>query len=126
MEPMFTLTYYLQLREEFRSSMTPFTGADCESLPQQDRSPTIRTDASSEYPVEAQNSPMPLARNPRQSVNVEHAFLAITEELNFDLPQPSRVDRIKAGLMEATIGSLLFVALLLTEGLLQYGLIFKL
>ena len=50
--------------------------------------------------------------NPGEPVDLEDAFLATTEELNFDFPEPSPVDRIKAGLMEATIGSLLFVGLL--------------
>jgi hypothetical protein len=86
--------------------MAPSTSADCESLPDHGKNHMIGTEASSEYPTEAANSPLPLAANSREPVKLENAFLAITEELTFDLPEPSRVDRITAGLMEAMTGLL--------------------
>ena len=115
MEPMFTLTCYVQLREQFRSSVTPFLETGRESLPEQDRDQAVGSQASSRHPMEAPNSLALKDTNPGELVNLEDAFLAITEELNFDFPEPSRVDRIKAGIMEATIGSLLFVGLPVTE-----------
>ncbi|MBV8813688.1 MAG: hypothetical protein JO271_04280 [Verrucomicrobia bacterium] len=100
---MFTLTCYVQLREQFRSSMTPFLETGRESVPEQDRDQAVGSQASSRHPMEAPNSLAPKDTNPGELVNLEDAFLAITEELNFDFPEPSRVDRIKAGLIEVTI-----------------------
>jgi hypothetical protein len=114
MEPVFTLTSYLQLREQLRVSLTPFTRADCESLPEQGQNRMIGAEPSSKYLAEAPNSPVPPETDSGELVNLEDAFLAISEELNFDLPEPSRVDRIKAGLMKATIVLLLFVGLLVS------------
>lgn len=126
MEPMVTLTCYVQLREQFRSSMAPFTGPDCGSLSEQARNQTIGNEASSEQPAETPNSSVPRGTNPAELVDLENAFLAITEELDFGLPEPSPLDRIKARLMEATIGLLLFAGLLATACFLQHGLISKL
>jgi hypothetical protein len=95
--------------------MTPFLETGRGSLPEQDRDQAIESQASSQHPMEAPHSPALKDTNPGEPVNLEDAFLAITEELNFDFPEPSRVDRIKAGIMEATIGSLLFVGLAVIE-----------
>jgi hypothetical protein len=86
MEHMFTLTSYVQLREQFRSSMTPFLETSRESVPEQDRDQAVGSQASSRHPIEAPNSLALKDTNPGELVNLEDAFLAITEELNFDFP----------------------------------------
>jgi hypothetical protein len=47
------------------------------------------------------NPSVPKDTNPGELVNLEDAFLAITEELHFDLPEPSPVDRIKSPTYES-------------------------
>jgi len=126
MEPMFALTCYVQLREQFRSSVTPLLETRRGSLPEQNLDQAIGRQPASQHPMEVPNSPALSDTNPGEPVNLENAFLVITEELNFDFPEPSSVDRIKSGLMQATIGALLFVGLLVTEFLLQHHVIFKL
>jgi hypothetical protein len=75
--------------------MTPFLETGRGSLPEQDRDQAIESQASSQHSMEAPSSPALKDANPGEPVNLEDAFLAITEELNFDFPEPSPVDRIK-------------------------------
>ncbi|MBV9273592.1 MAG: hypothetical protein JO333_06840 [Verrucomicrobia bacterium] len=88
-----------------------------DSLPEQDKNGAVKNAAFLKPAAEAPSATFRLNTNNRELVSLENAFLAITGELNFNLPEPSRIDRIKAGFIEATMGLLLFVGLLLTENL---------
>ena len=49
---------------------------------------------------------------PAGQVDLDDAFEAMTEEMNFDWPKVSPVDRMKAGLIQSTLGLVLFLALI--------------
>jgi hypothetical protein len=55
---------------------------------------------------------------PAGQVDLDDAFEAMTEEMKFDWPKFSPVDRINAGLIQSTIGLLLFLVLIATFGFL--------
>ena len=56
-------------------------------------------------------------------MNVDDAFHAITEEMNFDWPEFSPADRIKAGLIQSALGLVLFLALMAAFGFLHQSFI---
>ena len=49
---------------------------------------------------------------PAGPMDLDDAFEAMTEEINFDWPEFSPVDRIKTGLIQVTLGFILFLALI--------------
>jgi hypothetical protein len=49
---------------------------------------------------------------PAGQVDLDDAFEAMTEEMNFDWPEVSPVDRMKAGLIQATLGLVLFLTMI--------------
>ena len=108
------LSYYVQLREYLRSSMS------CSATPepglnrQQDLTRLLRGNAAPQHLTESTIS-SPAAREdatPTEAGDLDEAFESITEEIKFDWPEFSRADRIRAGLIESTLGLLLFLGLI--------------
>jgi hypothetical protein len=84
----------------------------CGVRPQQHLTePTVPNTATQENPALA------------EVTDLEDAFEALTEEMKFDWPEFSLVDRIKAGLIQSTLGLLLFLALIVALGFVHQSLI---
>ena len=49
---------------------------------------------------------------PAERVDLDDAFEAMTEEMKFDWPEFSPVERIKAGLIQSALGLVWFLALI--------------
>ena len=60
---------------------------------------------------------------PAELVDLDDAFEAITEEMHFDWPEFSPVDRIKAGLIQSALGLVLFLALIAAFGFLHQSFV---
>ena len=60
---------------------------------------------------------------PAEPVDLDDAFEAMTEEMKFDWPESSPVDRIKAGLIQSAPGLVLFLALIAALGFLHQSFI---
>ena len=139
MDPVLMLSYYVQLGEHMRSSINCSSRPEPEAYPQQDRShprgalPCLRARlgrkavcgvTSGEHLTES-TVPNRVAHEDTPSVDVvdlDDAFEAITEEIKFDCPEFSPIDRIKLGLIQSTIGLVLFLGLIvLMESLLRWG-----
>ena len=128
MEPVLTLSYYVQLREQIGSSVQ--FGRDAGL--QYSSTPSLRTagiEQIHQAPA-ADLSDVALAKSERQTPNAERqthdlndAFDAMVEEMKFDWPEFSPVDRIKTGLIESALGLLLFMALIAGAGFLHQYLI---
>jgi hypothetical protein len=136
------LSYYVQSGEHIRSSINCSARPERETYPQQDRRhlrgalPRLRGRLG-QKPVCAVTSPEHLAEStvpntvprkdlmPAEVVDLDDAFEAITEEMKFDWPEFSPGDRIKAGLIQSTLGLLLFLALIVTFRLLHQSLIYQ-
>ena len=122
MEPVLTLTYYAQLREHMRSWMRRPTQA--EPAPVTVRTPTHLfctqgtpqggTNTNLEKSAAGAESQSP------EVTDLDEAFEAITEKMNFHWPKLAPRHRVKARLTKSTLGLLLFVGLiLLMEALLR-------
>lgn len=60
---------------------------------------------------------------PAGPVDLDDAFEAMTEKINFDWPKFSRVDQIKTGLIQVALGVILFLVLIGGVSFLQQSLI---
>lgn len=60
---------------------------------------------------------------PGGPVDLDDAFEALTEEINFDWPEFSSFDRIKTGLIQVTSGLILFLVLIGGVSLLHQSFI---
>ena len=60
---------------------------------------------------------------PAGQVELDDAFEAMTEAMNFDWPEVSPVDRMKAGLIQSTLGLVLFLALIAAFSFLHQSFI---
>ncbi|MBV9874220.1 MAG: hypothetical protein JO025_05790 [Verrucomicrobia bacterium] len=120
MEPVLTLTYYAQLREQMHSWISWSAEADpaavlvrtpthllcVQGTPHGSAKATVQTAAAGGH-----------SQSP-EVTDLDEAFEAMTEKIDFHWPKFSRVHRIKAGLIESVLGLLLFLGLiLLMEGL---------
>jgi hypothetical protein len=125
MEAVLMLSYYVQLREHMRSSISRSAKPEHEAHPQQDRRHLIRSLEPSQNLTE-KTVPNTMAQpdpTPAELVDLNDAFEAMTEEINIDWPEFSPLDRIKVGLIESTLGLLLFLALIAGAIFLQQSLI---
>jgi len=114
------LSYYAQLREHMRFSINCSDRPEQEAYPQQDRRHLASGVTPPEHPRESAipNTAAQEELKPTEVVDLDDAFEAMTEEMKFDSPEFSPADRIKAGLIQSTLGLLLFVVLIATFGLL--------
>jgi len=119
------LSYYLQLREHIRSSIDGLAKPEHEAQPLPDRrhlvcggTPQQRLAESTIPSTAVQETP-----TPAESVDLDEALEAMSEEMQFDWPEVSPVDRIKAGLIQSTLGLFLFLALIVACGFLHQSLI---
>jgi len=87
------LSYYLQLRERMRSSIR------CSANPEQEAHPQ----------PEVLNA---VGREDTPHVDLGNAFEAMIEEIKFDWPDFSPIDRVKCGLLQSSIGLVLFLGLI--------------
>lgn len=62
---------------------------------------------------------------PAGPVDLDDAFEAMTEEINFDWPEFSPVVRIKTGLTQVTLGLILFLVLIGGVSFLHQSLIYQ-
>ena len=115
------LSYYVQLREYLHSSMS------CSATPepglnrQQDLTRLLRGDAAPQHLTES-TVPNPGAledATPAEAGDLDDAFEAMTEKMKFNWPEFSPFDGINAGLIESTLGLLLFLALIAGAALLH-------
>jgi hypothetical protein len=122
MEPVLTLTYYAQLREQMQSWMNRPPQTEPAVVPV--RTPTNLLCAQATPPgatsANVQNSVAGRDGQSPEVTDLDDAFEAITEKMNFHWPKFSPIHRIEAGLIESVLGLLLFVGLiLLMEGVLR-------
>ena len=122
------LSYYLQLREHMRSAVARSAGPERDAHPQQHRSDLICEAKPAGHLPETtgQNVAAHEDTTPAEAVDLDNAFEAMTEEMKFDWPASSHVDRITAGLIQSTVGLLLFLALIAASSFLYQTLIHKL
>lgn len=125
MEPVLMLSYYAQLREHMRSSINCSARPEHEPYPQPDQrqlasgvTPPKHLSESTVPPTATQEDLMPAGQ-----VELDDAFEAMTEEMNFDWPEVSPVDRMKAGLIQSTLGLVLFLALIAAFSFLHQSFI---
>ncbi|MBV9877438.1 MAG: hypothetical protein JO025_22105 [Verrucomicrobia bacterium] len=135
MEAVLMLSYYVQLREHMRSSISRPAKPDHHAHLEQDGRHLICGSEASRNLTEktVPNTPPSLRYNatgmaqpdttPAQPVDLNDAFEAMTEKINIDWPEFSPLDRITVGLIESTLGLLLFLALIAGAVFLQQGLI---
>jgi hypothetical protein len=66
-------------------------------------------------------------KNPMSAgpIDLDDAFEAMTEGINFDWPEFSPVDRIKNGLIQVTLGLILFLVLIGGASFLHQSLIYQ-
>src|SRR6516165_1875779 len=121
MEPVLTLSYYLQLREHMRSSINCSARPEREPHPQQAQRHLVSGVTPPKYLSESTVPHTATQDDPMSAgpVELDDAFEAMTEEMNFDWPEVSRVDRMKAGLIQSTLGLVLFLALIAGFGFLH-------
>jgi hypothetical protein len=117
------LSYYVQLREHMRSSINCSARREHEPYPQQDQrhlfsgvTPPKHLRESTVPRTATQDDPMPAG-----PVELDDAFEAMTDEMNFDWPEVSPVGRIKAGVIQSTLGLVLFLVLIAAFGFLHQG-----
>jgi hypothetical protein len=108
-----------------RSSINCSARPEHEAYPQQDRRHLV---CGATPPGHLTESTVPNTAaqedlTPAKPVDLDDAFEAMTEEMKFDWPEFSPVDRIKAGLIQSTLGLLLFLALIAAFGFLQQSFI---
>lgn len=103
-----------------RSSMNCSARPEQEAYPQQDRRRLVSAATPPKHPSEStvsktatQQAPMP--------TDLDEAFEAMTEEINFDWSECSPGHRIKAGLIQSALGLVLFLALIAAFGFLHQG-----
>jgi hypothetical protein len=121
MEPVLTLTYYAQLREQMRSWMRRPTQAEPTPVNVRTQTHLFCTQGTPQGGTNT-NPEKSAAGAERQSevTDLDEAFEAITEKINFHWPKISPSHRVKAGIIKSTLGLLLFIGLiLLMEGLLR-------
>jgi hypothetical protein len=120
MEPVLTLTYYAQLREQMRSWMSRPPQAEPAAVPVRTQTHLLCAPGTSQDSTNA-NVEISSTGGHSQSPEVtdlDEAFEAITEKIEVHWPKFSPVHRIKAGLIESGLGLLLFLGLILVmEGL---------
>jgi hypothetical protein len=108
------LSYYVQLREHMRSSISCPARPEPEPYPQPDQRHLV---SAVTPPKHLSESTVPHTATqgdlmPSGQVDLDDAFEAMTEKMNFDWPEFSPVDRMKVGLIQATLGLVLFLALI--------------
>lgn len=115
------LSYYVQLREHMRSSMNDSAKPEPEANRREDLRHPVCGDTSPEHLTElvVPTAPAREAVTPAEAGDLDDVFEAMTEEFDFDLPEFSPVDRIKSGLIESTIGLVLFLALVVGAAFLH-------
>ena len=103
-----------------RSSINSSDKPEREAYPQQDRRHLVSAVTPPEHPRESAvpNTAAQEALKPTDVIGLDDAFEAMTEDMKFDWPEFSPADRIKAGLIQSTLGLLLFVVLIATFGFL--------
>lgn len=114
MEPVLVLSYYVQLQEYLRSSVSCSATPEPRLIRQQDLTRLLCSDAAPLHLTES-NIPDAAAREdatPAEAGDLDEAFETIIEEMKFDWPEFSPTDRIRAGLIESTLGLLLFLGLI--------------
>jgi hypothetical protein len=119
------LSYYVQLREHMRSSINCSATPEPEAYSQQERRHLVDGVRPPKHLTES-TVPNTMAQKDLMSaepVDLDDAFEAMTQEIKFDWPEFSPVDRIKAGLIQSALGLLLFLALMVAFGFLQRGLV---
>ena len=122
MERVLTLTYYAQLREQMRSWMRRSTQAEPALVPVRTPIHLLCTQGASPGGTNPnlENSAAGAESQSPEVVDLDEAFEAIAEKINFHWPEYSPRHRIKVGLTKSALGLLLFVGLiLLMEGLLR-------
>jgi hypothetical protein len=119
------LSYYVQLREHLRSSISGSAKPEHEPHPRPDRRHLTCGLEPSQHLTEKTipNTVAPPDTTPAEVVDLQDAFEAMTEEINIDWPEFSPLDRLKVGLIESTLGLLLFLALIAGAVFLQQSLI---
>lgn len=127
MEPVLLFSYYAQVREHLRSAINCSATLEHEAHPHQDRrhlicgvTPQDHLTESTVPDTATQDNPMPAG-----PVDLDDAFEAMTEEINFDWPEFSPVDRIKTGLTQVTLGLILFLVLIGGVSFLHQSLIYQ-
>lgn len=125
MEPVLLFSYYTQSRELLRSAINCSATLEHEAHPHRDRrhltcgvTPPDHLTESTVPNKATQESPMPGG-----PVDLDDAFEALTEEINFDWPEFSSFDRIKTGLIQVTSGLILFLVLIGGVSLLHQSFI---
>lgn len=129
------LSYYGQLREHMRSSISVSAKPEPEARPHGERRHLICDVEPSQHLTEetVPNTPPSLRygatgvvqqdTTPAEVVDLHDAFEAMTEEINIDWPEFSLLDRFKVGLVQLTLGLLVFLALIAGAIFLQQCLI---
>jgi hypothetical protein len=115
MEPVLTLTYYAQLREQMHSWTSHPSQSERAAVSVRTPTNLVCTQAKPQSTTNA-NFQSSAAGGDGESPEVSdlnEAFEAITEKMNFHWPRSSPNHRIKAGLIESILGLLLFVGLIL-------------
>lgn len=127
MEPVLLFSYYAQLREHLRSAINCSDTLEHEAHPHQDRRHLICSLIPPDHLTEAtvpntatQKHPMPA-----DPIDLADAFEAMTEEINFEWPEFSPIDRIKTGLIQVTLGLILFLVLIGGASFLHQTLIYQ-
>jgi hypothetical protein len=122
MEPVLTLTYYAQLREQMHSQMRQPGQSEPAAVPVRTPTNVLCAQAMPQGAANAnvQDSTTGRDRQSPEVTDLDEAFEAITKKMNFHWPKFSPIHRIEAGLIESVLGLLLFVGLiLLVEGVLR-------
>ena len=114
MEPVLLFSYYTQLREHSRSAINCSATLEHEAHPHQDRRLLICGTTLPDHLTESIVRNTQTQENPTSAgpVDLDDAFEAMTEEIDFDWPEFPPVDRIRTGLIQVTLGLILFLVLI--------------
>jgi len=125
MEPVLLFSYYAQLPEHLRSAINCSVTPEKEAHLYQDRRHLICAVTPPDHLTESTvpNTAIPEKPMPAGPVDLDDAFEAMTEKINFDWPKFSRVDQIKTGLIQVVLGVILFLVLIGGVSFLQQSLI---
>lgn len=121
------LSYYVQLREPMCSSINCSARPEPEAYSQPERRHLVGGVRPPEHLTDSTVSDTAAQKDfmPAELVDLDDAFEAMTEEMKFDWPEFSPVDRIKAGLIQSTLGLLLFLVFIVATGFLHQNLMPK-
>ena len=112
MEPMYYVSYYLELQKQLAASKGSFQKPLFDMAADQERN-SLRPDQT---PVDASaidQAEMKPSRgdNSLTPLDTHDILIEVSEEMNFDWPHSLPIERIKAGLTETALAILLFVGL---------------